>query len=314
MDAFLTSIQKARSLFDEFFLPYINSTFQTYPKSRVSEAALYSLGAGGKRIRPIISIATYYSNDLISTRNVADQNQTNLLILATALECIHTYSLIHDDLPSMDDDDLRRGFPTCHKQFDVPTAILAGDALNSLGFFLVSQIKNDVNVMRDCLTYLHEGAGFSGMITGQMEDLQEEGKSRLTEERLQISPEDRLHSIHRKKTGALIVASFLLGNRLREDYLARESQIKEYANAIGLLFQITDDILDIEGKKETIGKTPGKDEFAGKLTFPSLYGLDQSKIMRDKTKEHAISIAHVLNDRPDSFFVGFPNYLAERQN
>jgi geranylgeranyl diphosphate synthase type II len=314
MDAFTTSLQKARSLFDSYFLSEIRSTFQKFPPSRVSEAALYSLEAGGKRIRPIISINSYYANEEISVLNNQDSSQQNLLLIACALECLHTYSLIHDDLPSMDDDDLRRGLPTCHKKFDVPTAILAGDALNSFGFYLLSQLKATTEEIKDCFTYLHEGVGIPGMITGQMEDLQEEGKAIISEKQSALPTEQRLHSIHEKKTGALIVASFLLGNRLRTDYKERENILRRYANEIGLLFQITDDILDVEGDSVTIGKTPGKDQNSGKLTFPGLYGLKETKRMRDQTRDKAIEHAIKLDKNQDSFFMGFPKYLAERKN
>ena len=132
---------------------------------------------------------------------------------AAALECIHTYSLIHDDLPAMDDDDYRRGVLTCHKKFSESTAILAGDALNSYGFYLISQLKtNDSELLIDILKLLHEGAGGFGMVSGQMEDLQLENNPNLFNEKT-------LDSIHNKKTGALIVASLLIGNRLTEDWI-----------------------------------------------------------------------------------------------
>jgi geranylgeranyl diphosphate synthase type II len=314
MDAFKSSIENSKSLFDSFFLPFIKSHFKSYLNSRVAEASIYSLEAGGKRIRPIIAINSYYSGSEILPHSKFDLIQNNLLILSAAIECIHTYSLIHDDLPAMDDDDLRRGLPTCHKKYDVPTAILAGDALNSFGFYLISQLNADSSVLIDCISYLHEGAGFPGMISGQMEDLEAEGKATQRANYSSISDEDRLKSIHSKKTGALIMASFLLGNRLREDYLERIANIQSYAEAIGLLFQITDDILDVEGNKDTIGKTPGKDRSTGKLTFPGHFGLAQSKIIRDETRDKAIFFANSLDKNKNSFFLGFPKYIAERKN
>jgi len=314
MNAFLLSVDNAKSHFDSFFLPFIKSILSSYSNSRVSDACLYSLEAGGKRIRPIIAINSYYGKNPFPNTFFENLSQQNILNIASALECLHTYSLIHDDLPSMDDDDLRRGRPTCHKQFDVPTAILAGDALNSLGFYILSLLEVDTSTLKSCFTYLHEGVGIPGMITGQMEDLQEEGKALVSIKEKNISREDRLESIHSKKTGALIVASFLLGNRLREDYSDRENLIRQYGKEIGLLFQITDDILDVEGNELEIGKTPGKDQRSGKLTYPALYGMEQSKKLRENTKERAISIAKQLKEEDNSFLIGFPNYLAERKN
>lgn len=239
MSSFSYHLESAKSLFDPFFIPTIQTILKGFSPSRVSEAALYSLQAGGKRIRPAIAINSYYANQNIPKPNTEDINLNNLLYLSSAIESIHTYSLIHDDLPSMDDDDMRRGMPTCHKKFDVPTAILAGDALNSLGFYLVRFINsNDANLLKDCLDYLHEGAGIPGMITGQMEDLEEEGKSGTSEYRKSLSRKERLLSIHEKKTGALIIASFLLGNRLRSDFKEREAKIKEYSKEIGIYFKL----------------------------------------------------------------------------
>ncbi len=314
MDAFKKSLEQAKLLFDSYFLPQISTYFQSFPSSRVSEAAMYSLGAGGKRIRPIIAINSYYANKNFDSIFLKTQDQLNILLISAALECLHTYSLIHDDLPSMDNDDLRRGLPTNHIKFDEVTAILAGDALNSFGFYLLSELNVSSKELKDCFQILHDGVGLPGMITGQMEDLIEEGKSVPSNTNLGIDPMKRLYSIHSKKTGALIIASFLLGNRLRPDHADRKNDLKIYGEQIGLLFQITDDILDVEGDSNTIGKTPGKDQNSGKLTFPTLFGLDEAKRLRDITKDHALAIASKLDTKTDSFFMGFPTYLAERKN
>ncbi len=314
MNAFDQSFQNSKILFDAFFLKNLKKSFDSYPSSRVSEAALYSLEAGGKRIRPIICINSFYANSEVGSYQPANQEQRNLLLLASSLECLHTYSLIHDDLPSMDNDDLRRGHPTCHKKFDEVTAILAGDALNSYGFYLLSQMISEVEVIKDCYSILHEGVGIPGMITGQMEDLIEEGRTAIKKDSQARDPKNRLYSIHNKKTGALIVSSFLLGNRLRSDHFNREKDLRTYAELVGLLFQITDDILDVEGDSKAIGKTPGKDQKSGKLTFPELFGLEGSKKLRDETKTNALTLAHKLDNRNDSFFIGLPEYLANRKN
>ena len=228
--------------------------------------------------------------------------------MASALECIHTYSLIHDDLPAMDNDDYRRGVLTCHKKFSESTAILAGDALNSFGFYLVSQLEvKDSNLLIAILKLLHEGAGGPGMVSGQMEDLQLENNPEFFSEEI-------LSSIHRKKTGALIVSSLLIGNRLSENWEQKEYSFRIYGEKLGLLFQITDDILDEESSFEELGKTPGKDAANGKLTYPALYGMEKTKRLRDEIKQELISIAQNLEDSNSIFFKKLPVYIAERKN
>jgi geranylgeranyl diphosphate synthase type II len=308
---FESLILNSKNLFNQFLESKITTLFT--PKTRITEASLYSLRAGGKRIRPIFALNSFYRNKpLPQTVGTSD---SNLLYICLALECVHTYSLIHDDLPAMDDDDTRRGFPTCHKKFDEETAILAGDALNSLGFYLLSFVKTnepseDPRLLSDLLQILHSGAGFSGMILGQMLDLIEEKNPSSDIKQQMIN----LQSIHEKKTGALIEASFLLGNRLRKDYLDYQSPIQSYAKEIGLLFQITDDILDIEGNKEDLGKTPGKDKKAGKLTYPSLYGMEETKKLKSHCKERALEFASQLPEGEQFFFLELPTYIAERKN
>lgn len=296
----------SKHLFDTFFESYTIKLFS--PKTRITEACLYSLQAGGKRVRPIFVLNAYFEpNELLNP----DSNATNhsVFLASLAVECIHTYSLIHDDLPAMDNDDTRRGKPTCHKQFDEATAILAGDTLNSLSFYLLSMMDtSDPLQLRDSIQILHKGAGMEGMILGQMEDIEEEKKPNIH------GRESILSSIHEKKTGALIESSFLLGNRLRKDWKERESTLSSYAKEIGLLFQITDDILDVEGNLEELGKTPGKDAKAGKLTYPSLYGMEKTKALRDESVSKAISLASDLPSLNHDFFLGLPKYIAERKN
>lgn len=268
--------------------------------SILKEAMNYSVAAGGKRVRPLF---------LLAVLDILKVEHCEALTVGSIIEMVHTYSLIHDDLPAMDNDDTRRGKPTCHKQFDEATAILAGDTLNSLSFQLLSMMDaNDPNLLRDSIQILHQGAGMTGMILGQMEDIEEE-KNPSSNAR-----ESKLESIHEKKTGALITSSFLLGNRLRADWKEREFVLTRYAKEIGLLFQITDDILDVEGNLAELGKTPGKDAKAGKLTYPSLYGLEKSKLLRDQTLGKAISLAAELPSLHNEFFLGLPKYIAERKN
>lgn len=299
-------LKNSKQLFDSFFESYTKELFQ--PHTRITDACLYSLKAGGKRIRPIFVLNSFFDPSQIPTKPNLNEN-SSVYLAALAVECIHTYSLIHDDLPAMDNDDTRRGMPTCHIQFDEATAILAGDTLNSLSFYLLSLFeKTDSTAIRDSIQILHKGAGMNGMILGQMEDIEEEknpsGKNK----------ESKLSSIHTKKTGALIEASFLLGNRLRSDWKEREAVISSYAKEIGLLFQITDDILDVEGNLQDLGKTPGKDAKAGKLTYPSLYGMETAKRLRDESVNNAISLVSEVSSLNNEFFLGLPKYIAERKN
>ncbi|XDD42858.1 polyprenyl synthetase family protein [Leptospira sp. WS60.C2] len=304
--SFLDILHNSKHLFDSFFESYTQTLFS--PKTRITEACLYSLQAGGKRVRPIFVLNSFFDpNDL--PKNVSSLKDHSIFLASFAVECIHTYSLIHDDLPAMDDDDTRRGKPTCHKQFDEATAILAGDTLNSLSFYLLSMMEPaDGLLIRDMIRILHQGAGMTGMILGQMEDIEEEKNPSATNQ------EVKLRSIHEKKTGALIESSFLLGNRLRSDWKERETLLSRYAKEIGLLFQITDDILDVEGNLEELGKTPGKDAKAGKLTYPSLFGMDKAKTLRTESVDKAIDLATQLPSLKNEFFLGLPKYIAERKN
>ncbi|MCZ8341693.1 MAG: polyprenyl synthetase family protein [Leptospira sp.] len=310
-DTFLSSISSTKHLFESFFESQIPIIFQ--PNSRITEACIYSLKAGGKRIRPIFVLQSFYRGKPFP--QTFEESDFDLLLLALSIEFIHTYSLIHDDLPSMDNDDTRRGFPTCHIQFDEATAILAGDALNSLAFALIANISsrytdNDRNLIRDLIQILHGGAGLGGMILGQNLDLLQE-KQPINDPDLE---KDLLLSIHAKKTGALIESSFLLGNRMREDNLLSSSLIQSYAKEIGLLFQITDDILDVEGSKDELGKTPGKDEKSGKLTYPSLFGMQTAKSLKNQSMEKAITLAKQLPSGEQFFFLELPKYIAERKS
>jgi geranylgeranyl diphosphate synthase type II len=223
-------------------------------------AMRHSLLARGKRLRPILFCAA--SEALGRTQGT--------LAPACALEFIHTYSLIHDDLPALDNDDFRRGQPTCHKAFGEATAILAGDALLTRAFQVLAETENAPPAMRIALIgELAAAAGtLDGMIGGQMEDLEAEG---------QPVEEARLHYIHRSKTGALIRAAVRMGGIFGEAASEELDRLSAYGSAIGTAFQIVDDILDVEGATESLGKTAGKDAEQQKATFPALYGLQRSK-------------------------------------
>jgi geranylgeranyl diphosphate synthase type II len=292
--------KQRKDSFESFLQDVIYGEIRKLFHPTLAEASIYSLSAGGKRFRPVLAISAY-------TVGRSEENLKNVHYIGTALECIHTYSLIHDDLPSMDNDDFRRGIPTCHKKFSESTAILAGDALNSYGFFLCSKISSngDESIISDLLNILHNGAGGPGMVSGQIEDLENESKHN------QFS-EEKLKSIHSKKTGALIIASLLMGNRLRPDYQSLKEYFLKYGEDLGMLFQITDDIIDEEGTFSELGKTPGKDSKSGKLTYPALYGMEESKRKKNRLKESLQEDASKLANDP--FFFYLPDYIANRKN
>ena len=228
------------------------------------QAAGYSLFAGGKRLRPCL---------VMMSNRLFDGEQQDILPVAGALELIHTYSLIHDDLPAMDDDDLRRGKPTCHIRYGEAEAILAGDALLTEAFGMCAQTGCPPDRIVRMIRLLSDLAGFSGMVAGQSADLAAEKK-----------PVDKkgLRFIHENKTGALIIASLLLPAVANGASAEQETALREYGLALGMLFQITDDILDVSGDTDKLGKPAGSDERQGKSTFVSLYGLDNARGMAEE--------------------------------
>ncbi|TGK02905.1 polyprenyl synthetase family protein [Leptospira langatensis] len=300
-----SQLKRSKERFEEYLEKEAYPQFQKDSTPELADAMEYSLRAGGKRLRPILVFASYGKIDKDS------------LAIGAALEFIHTYSLIHDDLPSMDDDDFRRGKPSLHKQFSEATAILAGDALQAYAFGWLSRVEStNQNLHKDLLSLLAEGAGAPGMVSGQMYDLLlERNPSSLSG-----SKEELLVKTHRMKTGALIGASFLMGNRLRADFQTRAKTIGEYGAKLGLLFQITDDILDIEGTKEDLGKTPGKDNRSGKITYPSLYGMDVcKKMVLTLVAELETLGSEIDSSSKDSleftdFFVSLPANIGKRKN
>jgi geranylgeranyl diphosphate synthase type II len=249
----------------------------------IHKAMRYSLFAGGKRVRPILAMA--------SARTVSD-SAAGVEDAAATLELIHTYSLIHDDLPALDNDDLRRGRPTCHKVFGDAIAILAGDALLTLAFEVLSGLAQiDAGKKIRLVEELSAAGGtVRGMIGGQVEDLEGEGK-----------PPNALllERIHRAKTGALLRASVRMGAIYAgadDDELAALTNFGEH---IGLAFQIVDDVLDVEQPSETLGKTAGKDEAQQKITFPAVYGLARSREMAEQERVAAHAALRVFGDRAD---------------
>ena len=226
--------------------------------ARLKEAMLYAVQSGGKRIRPLLTLAVGASG---TSRNEA------ALDLACALEMIHTYSLIHDDLPGMDDDDLRRGRPTLHKAFDEATAILAGDALLTLAFEVAANAKLLAHQLVEAVKILSTASGMSGMISGQMKD--------IASEEVTITLE-QMKEIHREKTGELLLAAVRLGNLFIDDAKMKEAFVS-YATHFGLAFQIQNDLQDVCWTSEQTGKETGKDSELSKNTYPSLLGVEGAK-------------------------------------
>ncbi|MBW2737959.1 MAG: polyprenyl synthetase family protein [Deltaproteobacteria bacterium] len=266
---FILKRKKVNAFINEILNNAVNS-------SRIVQAMHYSLMAGGKRVRPILCIAA---------SEAVGGNADNVLPAACALEMIHTYSLIHDDLPAMDNDDLRRGKPTCHVAFDEATAVLAGDALLTLAFRIISSINLiNENNSSNRLRVIHKisfAAGHNGMIEGQMRDMASEGEGTL----LSLKELEDMHSL---KTGALIEASIFSGALLGCGSPKQIDQLEIYAKNIGLAFQVTDDILNIEGDPAVMGKAAGTDNARGKSTYPSIMGLNKSKEFAKKLVHNAL--------------------------
>ena len=269
LQAYLTERRALVEAALERFLPPEDT-----PPPTVHRAMRYSVMAGGKRLRPILVIAG---------AEAVGGTLATVVPAACALELIHTYSLIHDDLPAMDDDDYRRGRLTNHKVFGEAIAILAGDALLTLAFRLVADntaLVNDARVLRDVVAELAAAAGTFGMVGGQVVDIESEGKAVTTE---------TLEYIHRHKTAALIRASLRVGALLAGGDGKAVAAIGEAGSDLGLAFQIVDDILDVEGSLEELGKTAGSDERKQKATYPALHGLEasrrQAKMLIERVKQ-----------------------------
>jgi geranylgeranyl diphosphate synthase type II len=251
---------------------------KTFPPA-VFEAMRYSLFAGGKRVRPILTIAA---------AEALGAKTAGLLPIASTLELIHTYSLVHDDLPAMDNDDFRRGRPTCHKVFGEAMAILAGDGLLTMAFETLSDPRRLKSVPANRLLAIANeiatASGVHGMVGGQVVDMQSEGKN---------VDFPTLEYIHTHKTGALIRASVRVGALYARAGKRQFSALTHYGEMVGLAFQIVDDILDITGNQEELGKDIGSDIKKGKKTFPSFYGLEES---RRRAKEVADKAVAALKD------------------
>lgn len=255
------------------------------PAPQVVEAMRYSLFAGGKRLRPILCLAG---------AEAVGGEAGEALPVACALEMIHTYSLIHDDLPAMDDDDLRRGQPTCHRQFDEATAILAGDALLTEAFRIMAdaapKFEGREGMLLEVIQLIAQAAGYQGMVGGQMLDLQAEGRKISLKE---------LETIHRLKTGALLTASVRAGGLVGGGTRAEVTALTAFGEKFGLAFQITDDLLDVEGEAAEMGKSPGMDVKKGKATYPALLGVEEARKWAKELIEEAIADLQPLGERAE---------------
>ena len=270
-------------------------------EQRVSEAMHYSLTRGGKRIRPFL---------VYETAKIFGIEFEQSINVAMALEMLHTYSLIHDDLPAMDNDDLRRGFPTCHKQFDEATAIIAGDGLLTYAFEIMSRPKTCPDAEKRCylIEMLANAAGaFDGMIAGQMLDLI---SSAYTSTRDDI--ENVIKHIEEMKTGRLLRFAVEAGAVLGSANEAEVSALINYSRKIGIAFQIADDILDIEGNSTIVGKTLGKDKEQNKFTFASLYGTDTAKKIAQELVRGAIEDLEMFGEKATNL-KNLAQYIIDRK-
>lgn len=285
---FESYLTERRHLVNQALSRYLD--FPSETPGRLKEAIQYSLEAGGKRIRPILAIAAC---------EACDGSAEKVMPVACALEMIHTFSLIHDDLPAMDNDDLRRGRPTNHKIFGEGMAILAGDGLLAQAFWLLARQKIPNEVMEEIAL----GTGPGGMVGGQVLDLQAEGK--------ELRPED-LEVVHRLKTGRLIAASVTSGARMANAAPEQLKALQKYGRAVGLAFQIADDILNVEGSPVKTGKQKtGSDHARRKATYPGRLGLEASKTEARRLADEAASSLKNFDQKADPLH-GIAQYIIAR--
>jgi farnesyl diphosphate synthase len=265
--------------------------------ARVQEAMRYAVFAGGKRLRPFL---------VLETAALFDAPRALALRAAAAIEALHTYSLVHDDLPAMDDDDLRRGAPTAHRQFDEATAILAGDALLTLAFEILADPAThpSAEVRAKLVCDLARAAGSDGMIGGQMIDIEAPNRAMGA---------DDIVDLQRRKTGALFEFSCLAGARLGDVGPEQRVALSAYARDLGLAFQIADDLIDVLGTSESAGKAVGKDQEQGKATLVSIWGVDRSRSEARRLAERASAALEPYGARADHLRA-LPFHLLDRQS
>jgi len=290
-------LKKTKQLIDRHLLALIENA--NAPKILL-EAMQYSLSAGGKRIRPIL---------LLATLEAFGENKEKGLDVACAIEMLHTYSLIHDDLPAMDNDDLRRGKPTNHKVFGEANAILAGDALLTYSFEIISSFNkyDDVTpeMKLELIKRLAQAAGPEGMVAGQVEDLRNENNPNLTLQDLE--------NIHYNKTGKLIIYSIVAGAILAKASEEKINLLEKFAYHLGIAFQIQDDILDVIGDSKKTGKPTGSDTINEKSTYPKLLTLEGAKQKLSEHLEQALHYLQKTNIR-DEILKGIALYIINREN
>jgi geranylgeranyl diphosphate synthase type II len=287
-------LKEKKKLIDSFLEEYFREKTRPYV---LSDSMFYSLSAGGKRIRPVLCLSSY---------EACGGRPEDIVQYASALEMIHTYSLIHDDLPAMDNDDLRRGKPTNHKVFGEAVAILAGDALFTEAFSILSVPRPPVTAedLLKAVKEIAEASGMRGMVAGQVQDILSENSG---------PDEETLKFIHLHKTAALLSASVRTGAVLSGVEDRRSAAIAEYGQKIGLAFQVIDDILDIEGDTDVIGKPIGSDEKKNKLTYPRIYGLPKSRSIAEQLIADAVASLSVFSSEADPLRE-IALYLLKRNN
>ncbi len=247
---------------------------------KLRESMAYSLLAGGKRLRPVL---------VLLACDACGGSVESALPVACAIEMVHTYSLIHDDLPAMDDDDFRRGRPTNHKVFGEAMAILAGDALLTLAFEITARDIQPAAVAAACCADLASAAGSCGMVAGQVADIEAENSP--------IGSLDQLEAIHRRKTGRLLSSAVTLGARVAQANANLINRLEEFGKRVGLAFQIADDLLDVTGDAAKLGKGVGKDASLGKMTYPALLGIEESRRKADILINEACVLLEPLGPR-----------------
>lgn len=273
---------------------YIGNIFknEAFPQKNLLEIMEYAVLNGGKRIRPVLMMASY---------EIFSHNIDKVLPYATALELIHSYSLVHDDLPAMDNDSLRRGKPTCHIKFSHFGAILAGDALLNLAFEIMAESMEDINGIK-AMRIISKASGAKGMCAGQMTDM--EGS---------MTTFSQMETMCSQKTGALLWAAVMAGAVLGGASTEDLEKLEEYSKLLGLIFQIKDDILDVTSTDEIMGKNVKSDEKNQKITFVSRYGLEKATEITEEYKNKAILILKDING-DTSFLQELTEYMAERTN
>lgn len=269
----------------------------THRPESIHQAMRHSVFAGGKRLRPILCME--------AARMIAGKPPEGVQELGCALEMLHTYSLIHDDLPALDNDDLRRGKPTCHVVYGEAIAILAGDALQTLAYEVLSRLKAPAEARVRIIEEIARGTGtVDGMIGGQVKDLEAEH---------QQPDAETLEYIHRSKTGALITASLVSGGIYAGAAMPEVQRLRDFGRAIGLAFQIVDDVLDVTQSSEQLGKTAGKDTASEKATYPALFGIEESLRRADALVATGCNALGSFLDRADTL-KELAHYLVQRKS